>query len=110
MRQLWNALSVIISQYRRRWRKNINRIKAGGAFKANRVSIPKRNIKRTQSANCRFSILKILFKFISDLSEKHLKQQTVKNETLQKAFQFFKRTRNSADLVQKLKMICRKNV
>ena len=103
------ALSaVIISQYRRKVaEKHKIALKPVVMFKANRVSIPKEGISKEHNPQIVVSsIFKELFhKLISELGEKHLKQQTAINDpTLQKAFQFFKSQKISlADLVLEIK-------
>ena len=103
------ALSaVIISQYRRKVaEKHKIALKPVVMFKANRVSIPKEGISKEHNPQIVVSsIFKDSFhKLISELGEKHLKQQTaIKNATLQKAFQFFNEQKISlADLVLELK-------
>ena len=103
------ALSaVIISQYRRKVaEKHKIALKPVVMFKANRVSIPKEGISKEHNPQIVVSsIFKDSFhKLISELGEKHLKQQTViKNATLQKAFQFFNEQKISlADLVLEIK-------
>lgn len=103
------ALSaVIISQYRRKVAEKYKiALKPVVMFKANRVSISKEGISKEHNPQIVVSsIFKDSFhKLISKLSEKHLKQQTtLKNETLQKAFQFFKAQKISlADLVAEIK-------
>ena len=76
-------------------------------FKANRVSIPKEGISKEHNPQIVVSsIFKDSFhKLISELGEKHLKQQTViKDATLQKAFQFFNEQKITlADLVAEIK-------
>jgi type III restriction enzyme len=103
------ALSaVIISQYRRKVaEKHKIALKPVVMFKANRVSIPKEGISKEHNPQIVVSsIFKESFhKLISELGEKHLKQQTViKDATLQKAFQFFNEQKISlADLVAEIK-------
>jgi type III restriction enzyme len=103
------ALSaVIISQYRRKVaEKHKIALKPVVMFKANRVSIPKEGISKEHNPQIVVSnIFKDSFhKLISELGEKHLKQQTaIKDATLQKAFQFFKNQKISlADLVAEIK-------
>ncbi|OGG89369.1 hypothetical protein A2592_01330 [Candidatus Kaiserbacteria bacterium RIFOXYD1_FULL_42_15] len=103
------ALSaVIISQYRRKVaEKHKIALKPVVMFKANRVSIPKEGISKEHNPQIVVSsIFKDSFhKLISELGEKHLKQQTaIKNATLQKAFQFFNEQKISlADLVLEIK-------
>ena len=103
------ALSaVIISQYRRKVAEKYKiALKPVVMFKANRVSIPKEGISGEHNPQIVVSsIFKESFhKLISELSEKHLKQQTlIKDATLQKAFQFFKEQEITlADLVAEIK-------
>jgi len=103
------ALSaVIISQYRRKVAEKYKiALKPVVMFKANRVSIPKEGISGEHNPQIVVSsIFKESFhKLISELSEKHLKQQTlIKDATLQKAFQFFKGQEITlADLVAEIK-------
>jgi type III restriction enzyme len=103
------ALSaVIISQYRRKVAEKYKiALKPVVMFKANRVSIPKEGISREHNPQIVVSsIFKDSFhKFISELGEKNLKQQAIlKNETLQKAFNFFKEQKIPlADLVEEIK-------
>jgi len=103
------ALSaVIISQYRRKVAEKYKiALKPVVMFKANRVSIPKEGISKEHNPQIVVSsIFKNSFhKLISELGEKHLKQQTViKDVTLQKAFQFFNEQKISlADLVAEIK-------
>ena len=103
------ALSaVIISQYRRKVAEKYKiALKPVVMFKANRVSIPKEGISKEHNPQIVVSsIFKNSFhKLISELGEKHLKQQTViKDATLQKAFQFFNEQKISlADLVAEIK-------
>ena len=103
------ALSaVIISQYRRKVAEKYKiALKPVVMFKANRVSIPKEGISKEHNPQIVVSsIFKNSFhKLISELSEKHLKQQTgIKDATLQKAFQFFNEQKISlADLVSEIK-------
>ncbi|MFH1030231.1 MAG: DEAD/DEAH box helicase family protein [bacterium] len=88
-----NLSAVIISQYRRKIAEKYKiALKPVVMFKANRVSAPKEGISNEQNPQIVVSsIFKESFhKFISELNEKHLKQQTIiKDATLQKAFQFF---------------------
>ena len=76
-------------------------------FKANRVSIPKEGISNEHNPQIVVSsIFKDSFhKLISELGEKHLKQQTaIKDATLQKAFHFFDEQKITfADLVAEIK-------
>ena len=103
------ALSaVIISQYRRKVAEKYKiALKPVVMFKANRVSIPKEGISKEHNPQIVVSsIFKDSFhKLISELGEKHLKQQTViKDATLQKAFQFFNEQKITlADLVAEIK-------
>ncbi len=103
------ALSaVIISQYRRKIAEKYKiALKPVVMFKANRVSIPKEGISKEHNPQIVVSsIFKDSFhKLISELGEKHLKQQTaIKDATLQKAFQFFNEQKISlADLVAEIK-------
>ena len=103
------ALSaVIISQYRRKVAEKYKiALKPVVMFKANRVSIPKEGISKEHNPQIVVSsIFKNSFhKLISELGEKHLKQQTaIKDATLQKAFQFFNEQKISlADLVLEIK-------
>ena len=103
------ALSaVIISQYRRKVAEKYKiALKPVVMFKANRVSIPKEGILKEYNPQIVVSsIFKNSFhKFISELGEKHLKKQTVIDDTtLQKAFQFFNEQKISlADLVLEIK-------
>ncbi len=103
------ALSaVIISQYRRKVaEKHKIALKPVVMFKANRVTIPKEGISKEHNPQVVVSsIFKNSFhKFISQLSEKHLKQQTViQDATLQKAFQFFESQKITlANLVAEIK-------
>ncbi len=103
------ALSaVIISQYRRKVAEKYKiALKPVVMFKANRVSIPKEGISKEHNPQIVVSsIFKNSFhKLISELGEKHLKQQTaIKDVTLQKAFQFFNEQKISlADLVLEIK-------
>ncbi len=103
------ALSaVIISQYRRKVAEKYKiALKPVVMFKANRVSIPKEGISKEHNPQI---VVSSIFKYsfhelISELGEKHLKQQTaIKDATLQKAFQFFKsRKITLADLVAEIK-------
>ena len=91
------ALSaVIISQYRRKIADKYKispPLKPVIMFKANRVSIPKEGVTMEDNPQIVFSgIFKELFhKLISELNEEHLRRlRTIQDETLQKAFQFFK--------------------
>ena len=100
--------AVIISQYRRKVAEKYKiALKPVVMFKANRVSIPKEGISREHNSQIVVSsIFKESFrKLISDLNEKHLKQQAViKDATLQKAFQFFNEQKIIlADLVSEIK-------
>jgi type III restriction enzyme len=103
------ALSaVIISQYRRKVAEKYKiALKPVVMFKANRVSIPKEGISKEHNPQIVVSsIFKDSFhKFISELGEKHLKQQmAIKDETLQKAFKFFNEQKITlADLVAEIK-------
>ena len=103
------ALSaVIISQYRRKVAEKYKiALKPVVMFKANRVSIPKEGISKEHNPQIVVSsIFKESFhKLISELGENQLKQQTtIKDATLQKAFQFFKEQKISlADLVAEIK-------
>lgn len=103
------ALSaVIISQYRRKVAEKYKiALKPVVMFKANRVSIPKEGISKEYNPQIVVSsIFKDSFhKLISELGEKHLKQQTaIKDATLQKAFQFFNEQKITlADLVAEIK-------
>jgi len=103
------ALSaVIISQYRRKVAEKYKiALKPVVMFKANRVSIPKEGISKEHNPQIVVSsIFKESFhKLISELGEKHLKQQTViKDATLQKAFEFFNEQKITlADLVAEIK-------
>ncbi len=103
------ALSaVIISQYRRKVAEKYKiALKPVVMFKANRVSIPKEGISKEHNPQIVVSsIFKDSFhKLISELGEKHLKQQTaIKDATLQKAFEFFNEQKISlADLVAEIK-------
>ena len=103
------ALSaVIISQYRRKVAEKYKiALKPVVMFKANRVSIPKEGISKEHNPQIVVSsIFKDSFhKLISELGEKHLKQQTaIKDATLQKAFQFFNEQKITlADLVAEIK-------
>lgn len=103
------ALSaVIISQYRRKVAEKYKiALKPVVMFKANRVSIPKEGISKEHNPQIVVSsIFKESFhKLISELGEKHLKQQTaIKDATLQKAFQFFNEQKITlADLVAEIK-------
>lgn len=103
------ALSaVIISQYRRKVAEKYKiALKPIVMFKANRVSIPKEGISKEHNPQIVVSsIFKGSFhKLISELGEKHLKQQTaIKDATLQKAFQFFNEQKITlADLVAEIK-------
>ncbi|MEK7610937.1 MAG: DEAD/DEAH box helicase family protein [Patescibacteria group bacterium] len=103
------ALSaVIISQYRRKVAEKYKiALKPVVMFKANRVSIPKEGISKEHNPQIVVSsIFKNSFhKLISELGEKHLKQQTaIKDATLQKGFQFFNEQKISlADLVLEIK-------
>ncbi|MCC7469933.1 MAG: DEAD/DEAH box helicase family protein, partial [Bacteroidetes bacterium] len=88
------ALSaVIISQYRRKVAEKYKiALKPVIMFKANRVSVPKEGISNEHNPQIVVSsIFKDSFhKLISELGEKHLKQQiAIKDATLQKAFHFF---------------------
>jgi len=102
------ALSaVIISQYRRKVAEKYKiALKPVVMFKANRVSIPKEGISKEYNPQIVVSsIFKDSFhKLISELGEKHLKQQTaIKDATLQKAFQFFNEQKiKLADLVAEI--------
>ena len=88
------ALSaVIISQYRLKVAEKYKiALKPVLMFKANRVSIPKEEIAKEDNPKI---VVSSIFKddfhqLISELSERHIKQQvSIKNATLQKAFQFF---------------------
>ena len=100
--------AVIISQYRRKVAEKYKiALKPVVMFKANRVSIPKERISREHNSQIVVSsIFKEAFhKLISELGEKHLKQQAViKDVTLQKAFQFFNEQKITlADLVSEIK-------
>lgn len=100
--------AVIISQYRRKVAEKYKiALKPVVMFKANRVSIPKEGISKEHNPQIVVSsIFKDSFhKLISELGEKQLKQQTaIKDETLQKAFQFFESQKISlADLVAEIK-------
>ena len=100
--------AVIISQYRRKIaEKNKIGLKPVVMFKANRVSIPKEGISKEHNPQIVVSsIFKDSFhKLISELGEKHLKQQTaIKDATLQKAFHFFDEQKITfADLVAEIK-------
>ena len=100
--------AVIISQYRRKVAEKYKiALKPVVMFKANRVSIPKEGISKEHNPQIVVSgVFKDSFhKLISELSEKHLKQQTaIKNATLQKAFQFFNKQKiTTADLVAEIK-------
>jgi type III restriction enzyme len=103
------ALSaVVISQYRRKVAEKYKiALKPVVMFKANRVSIPKEGISKEHNPQIVVSsIFKNSFhKLISELGEKHLKQQTaIKDATLQKAFQFFNEQKITlADLVAEIK-------
>lgn len=103
------ALSaVIISQYRRKMAEKYKiALKPVVMFKANRVSIPKEGISKEHNPQIVVSsIFKDSFhKHISQLNEKHLKQQTaIKDATLQKAFQFFNEQKITlADLLAEIK-------
>jgi len=103
------ALSaVIISQYRRKIAEKYKiALKPVVMFKANRVSIPKEGISKEHNPQIVVSsIFKEAFhKFISELAEKQIKQQTIiKDATLQKAFQFFNEQKITlADLVAEIK-------
>lgn len=103
------ALSaVIISQYRRKVAEKYKiTLKPVVMFKANRVSIPKKGISKEHNPQIVVSsIFKDSFhKLIYELGEKHLKQQTsIKDATLQKAFQFFNEQKITlADLVAEIK-------
>jgi type III restriction enzyme len=103
------ALSaVIISQYRRKVAEKYKiALKPVVMFKANRVSIPKEGISKEHNPQIVVSsIFKDSFhKLISELGEKHLKQQTaIKDATLQKAFEFFNEQKITlADLVAEIK-------
>lgn len=103
------ALSaVVISQYRRKVAEKYKiALKPMVMFKANRVSIPKEGISKEHNPQIVVSsIFKNSFhKLISELGEKHLKQQTaIKDATLQKAFQFFNDKKITlADLVAEIK-------
>lgn len=103
------ALSaVIISQYRRKVAEKYKiALKPVVMFKANRVSIPKEGISKEDNPQIVVSsIFKYSFhKLISELDEKHLKQQTaIQAATLQKAFQFFNEQKITlADLVAEIK-------
>lgn len=103
------ALSaVIISQYRRKVAEKYKiALKPVVMFKANRVSIPKEGISKEHDPQI---VVSSIFKnsfhnLISELGEKHLKQQIViKDATLQKSFQFFNEQKISlADLVAEIK-------
>jgi len=102
------ALSaVIISQYRRKVaEKHKIALKPVVMFKANRVSIPKEGISKEYNPQIVVSsIFKDSFhKLISELGEKHLKHQTtIKDATLQKAFQFFNEHKITiADLIAEI--------
>src|SRR3989339_718047 len=100
--------AVIISQYRRKVAEKYKiALKPVVMFKANRVSIPKEGISKEHNPQIVVSsIFKEAFhKLISELGEKHLKQQAViKDVTLQKAFQFFNEQKITlADLVSEIK-------
>jgi len=103
------ALSaVIISQYRRKVAEKYKiALKPVVMFKANRVSIPKEGISKEHNPQIVVSgIFKDSFhKLISELDEKHLKQQTaIKDATLQKAFEFFNKQKITLeDLVAEIK-------
>lgn len=103
------ALSaVIISQYRRKVAEKYKiALKPVVMFKANRVSIPKEGISKEHNPQIVVSSIfkDSLHKLISELGEKHLKQQTaIKDATLQKAFQFFNEQKITlADLVAEIK-------
>lgn len=103
------ALSaLIISQYRRKVAEKYKiALKPVVMFKANRVSIPKEGISKEHNPQIVVSsIFKDSFhKLISELGEKHLKQQAaIKDATLQKAFQFFNEQKITlADLVAEIK-------
>lgn len=103
------ALSaIIISQYRRKVAEKYKiPLKPVVMFKANRVSIPKEGIPNEHNPKMVVSsIFKESFhKLISELGEKHLKQQlAIKDATLQKAFEFFgSRKITLADLVVEIK-------
>ena len=103
------ALSaLIISQYRRKVAEKYQiALKPVVMFKANRVSIPKEGVSKEHNPQIVVSgIFKESFhKFISELSEKNLERQIViKDTTLQKAFEFFKKRKISlADLVAEIK-------
>jgi len=100
--------ALIISQYRRKVAEKYKiALKPVVMFKANRVSIPKEGISKEHNPQIVVSsIFKDSFhKLISELGEKHLKQQTaIKDATLQKAFQFFESQKITlADLVAEIK-------
>ena len=100
--------AVIISQYRRKVAEKYKiALKPVVMFKANRVSIPKEGISKEHNPQIVVSsIFKEAFhKLISELGEKHLKQQAVIIDvTLQKAFQFFNEQKITlADLVSEIK-------
>ncbi|MBU4353337.1 DEAD/DEAH box helicase family protein [Candidatus Parcubacteria bacterium] len=104
------ALSaVIISQYRRKVAEKYKiALKPVVMFKANQVNPPKDKSK-LEGSNPMIVLSnefkESFHKLISELGEKHLKQQTaIKDATLQKAFQFFKEQKISlADLVAEIK-------
>jgi type III restriction enzyme len=103
------ALSaVIISQYRRKVAEKYKiALKPVVMFKANRVSVPKEGISRESNPQIVVSsIFKDSFhRLIYKLNVKHLRQQSqIKNETLRRAFQFFKENRIlPRDLVEEIK-------
>lgn len=103
------ALSaVIISQYRRKVAEKYKiALKPVVMFKANRVSIPREGISREHNPQIVVSSIfkESFYKLISELGEKHLKQQTaIKDATLHKAFQFFESQKITlANLVAEIK-------
>src|SRR3989339_646853 len=103
------ALSaVIISQFRRKVAEKYKiALKPVVMFKANRVSISTEGISKEHNPKIVVSsIFKDSFhKLISELGEKHIKQQTaIKDATLQKAFEFFNKQKITlADLVAEIK-------
>ena len=100
--------ALIISQYRRKIAEKYKiALKPVVMFKANRVSIPKEGISKEHNPQIVVSSIfkEVFHKLISQLGEKHLKQQTtIKDATLQKAFQFFNEQKITlADLVAEIK-------
>ncbi|MFH1776316.1 MAG: DEAD/DEAH box helicase family protein [Candidatus Omnitrophota bacterium] len=100
--------AVIISQYRLKIAgKHKIALKPVVMFKANRVSIPKEGISKEHNPQI---VVSSIFKdsfhgFIAGLNEKAIQQQTkIKDDTLQKAFRFFKEQKISlSNLVAEIK-------